>query len=786
MAEPGGLAPLLRGAVPGPCTPSSFDRFEDALRAAQTGAYELAVLDLTPRSDPREVLAEIKAFRKAAADVQVIATHRNPLGSLEKDLRILGVADVVSGDEVTPGVLRRSVRLAMERKRITRELQQVSRMRKSQQLGASVLEEVRHAVLGVDVDGQIVYANAAAGRLLSKLPDQLLGGPFLGLVEVDHRSRVTRVLERSCHGYGTTALECKLRRGQVGGSWVSMDVTPWRRGAPDATGSLIVAHDISDRQTLRPSDCAVDEELQAALAAVLDSLPVGILIADAGGRPKVVNRIARDLLGMNALLPVDRWPATEIFYTADGAPAREQDLPVFHTLRDGLPRREVELQVGRPGTRPVPVLVNTSAARDEHGCVVEVCCIFTNISERKRIEEQLHQAQKVSEISGLVGGVAHDFNNMLCAIMGYADLLESLGLDNDNATRLASEIRKAGDRAAMLTRQLLTFSRREERRPRVFPLNDSVGDMENLLRRLINEDIRLLTELNDSSGNVRADPGRVGQVLLNLVVNARDAMPAGGDLHVSTRAVRIKQRELDGDPSVEPGEYVLLTVRDTGIGMDEETLQRIFEPYFTTKSRAHGTGLGLSTVYDIVKQCGGHIRVESQMGIGTEFFVYLPRVTEKATVDNPCAERTPAVSGDREIVLLVEDEPMVRALIREILELKDYVVIEAADGRQALDLCGRHGKDIRAMVTDVVMPEMSGRELAERVRASHPDIRVLFVSGYTADALLRYGVSQQEVDFLQKPFAPGELTHRLGTLMDASAPTRNGQNGTDEGTRRSA
>jgi PAS domain S-box-containing protein len=380
--------------------------------------------------------------------------------------------------------------------------------------------------------------------------------------------------------------------------------------------------------------------------------------------------------------------------------------------------------------------------------------------------EQLRQAQKMEAVGRLAGGVAHDFNNLLTAINGYSDLtLRSLEPKDPLRPRI-EEIKKAGERAASLTRQLLAFSRKQMLQPRVLDLNIIIADVDKMLRRLIGEDVMLETRLNPSLGQVKADPGQIEQILMNLVVNARDALPVGGHITVGTRNRYLERTHIKGEEVVKPGHYVVLSVSDDGCGMDSQTQKKIFEPFFTTKEFGKGTGLGLSTVYGIVKQSEGSIWVYSEPGKGTTFNIYLPRVDDVAAQEEMAEMKQPVAAG-RETVLLVEDEPVVRALAREVLEQYGYTVICAADGQEGLDICQTFAGRIDLIITDVVMPRMSGRELAESVASVRPDARILYMSGFTDDAIVRHGMLDEDFPFIQKPFSPELLASKTRELLDA-------------------
>jgi signal transduction histidine kinase/ActR/RegA family two-component response regulator len=413
-------------------------------------------------------------------------------------------------------------------------------------------------------------------------------------------------------------------------------------------------------------------------------------------------------------------------------------------------------------------------ADDTLDAMASVADIISQGIERKRaeealfaIEKQLLQSQKLEAVGQLAGGIAHDFNNVLTVITGYSDLLLR-GLDRGDSTRLkVEEIKKAGERGASLIRQLLAFSRKQVLQPKVLKLNAIVADTEKMLRRLIGEDIDLLTVLEPSLGQIRADPGQIEQVIIILAVNARDAMPQGGRLTIETSNVYLDNEYARRHTAVRPGNYVMLAMNDTGTGMDAETQAHIFEPFFTTKVLGKGTGLGLSTVYGIVRQSEGNIWVYSEIGKGTTFKVYLSRVDEVAQIDAAPESRADLAQG-QEKVLLTEDEEPVRRLTRVILEINGYQVLEAASGDEALSIYKEQQGRIDLIITDVVMPGISGPELVQSLETLSPGIKVLYLSGYTDDAVVRHGLLDQKMAFLQKPFTPDALLRKVREVLDAT------------------
>ena len=402
---------------------------------------------------------------------------------------------------------------------------------------------------------------------------------------------------------------------------------------------------------------------------------------------------------------------------------------------------------------------------DHTGRALRMVGVVMDITQHRLLEDQLRHAQRLETVGRLAGGVAHDFNNLLTVITGYSDLLlSSLGPD-DPLRRELGEIKKAGNQAALLTARLLAFSRKQVVQPKVLNLNAVTINVEKMLRSLIGEDIEVITVAGEDLGNVKADPGQIEQIIMNLAVNARDAMPQGGKLRVETANVDLDETYSLWHANVRPGAYVSLAVSDTGSGMDQETLSHIFEPFFTTKAPDRGTGLGLSTVYGIVEHYNGGIEVDSEPGEGTVFRLYLPRV-EEAVESAEEEESLAELDRGSEIILLVEDEDEVRKLARRVLVDRGYTLLEAGNGEEALLVCDAHQDSIDLMVADVVMPGMGGGELAERLSILRPQMKVLYISGYTDDAIVHHGVLESGKAFLQKPFTPTALARKVREVLD--------------------
>jgi len=440
-------------------------------------------------------------------------------------------------------------------------------------------------------------------------------------------------------------------------------------------------------------------------------------------------------------------------------------------LRDRVLRGEalrgVEVTRRRKDGTLVNISLSVAPLHDAAGQVTGMLSLAADVTEMRQLEVQYRQAQKMEAVGRLAGGIAHDFNNLLTAIIGTTALvLEDRGLES-RARLDIEEIEKAAKRAAGLTRQLLIFSRQQVLEPRALDLNALVVDLERMLQRLIGEDIELRTKPAALLGAVRADPGQMEQAIVNLVVNARDAMPKGGRLTIETADVELDRSYVAAHVPTRPGPYVLLAISDTGVGMDGATKARLFEPFFTTKDPGRGTGLGLATVYGIVKQSGGYIWAYSELGHGTTFKIYLPRVAQTPeTRESTISPLTPARGS--ETLLVVEDQEEVRKLTKRVLEAQGYTVLAAGNGFEALEIVDRHPTQIHLMITDVVMPGMNGRELAQRASARRSDLKVLYVSGYTGEAVLQHRLLEPGVAFLQKPFTPDVLARKTREVLDNS------------------
>jgi two-component system cell cycle sensor histidine kinase/response regulator CckA len=506
---------------------------------------------------------------------------------------------------------------------------------------------------------------------------------------------------------------------------------------------------------------------ESVFRSTISSLSVGVVLLEPGGRIVVCNRASHEILGLSEEVFLTRTPLDPEWDAVheDGSRFPPEELPPLLAVTEKRPVRGVVVGVLRPASRDrVWILVDSVPLFDSRGEVRQVIASYSDVSAHLRAtealrasEEQLRHAQKMDAVGRLAGAVAHDFNNLLTAILGYADLLIRNLPENDPRQHEADEIRRAAQRASALTRQLLSFSRRQILAPRLLDLRALIGEVQALMRRLLRENIDLSVTLADDTPLVFADPGQLEQVLVNLVVNARDAMTEGGSLAISTGAVTLDLPEADRR-AVVPGDFVRIRVADTGCGMDESVMNQIFEPFFTTKQHGEGTGLGLTTVYGIVRQSGGAVHVESTPGHGSVFEVLLPAACGE--LEKPATATRSAMARGTECVLLVEDEPAVRRLAHEILVGAGYHVMAAEDPESALRLAAAHGRGIDLLVTDVIMPGMNGRQLRDELRHTRPNLRTLFISGYPDDPTLTAG-SERLPLLLAKPFSAESLLRHV-------------------------
>jgi PAS domain S-box-containing protein len=526
----------------------------------------------------------------------------------------------------------------------------------------------------------------------------------------------------------------------------------------------VVTRALHEKQELRRRKLAEEalRESERDLRSLIQNAPYGIYRADRAGKFLDVNPALVKMLGYNSeseLLAI--YPQTDLFKD----PAQ---VAVLVARGEKESFENLELEWKRRDGSTILVRLSGRPVRDPSGKILSFEVMAENITERRALEEQLRHAQKMEAVGRLAGGVAHDFNNLLMVINGYAELLRD-SLHSEDDLLQAESILSAGKKATMLTSQLLAFSRKQVMSPRVLDLNQILTESGKMLPRLIGEDVELQVRLADKLGPVKVDPGQMEQVIMNLVVNARDAMPDGGEVTIETSDVELTPESARRAGAPGPGRYVRLSVSDTGMGMDAQTQSRIFEPFFTTKEKGKGTGLGLATVYGIVQQTGGAIQVTSEPGKGTRFDVHLPRAA--GSTDEITGRVPVQPTRGTETVLLVEDEDGVRSLVRQVLSSKGYTVLEAPGSPEAIDICRSYQGKIHLLVTDVVLPHMNGRMLAENLLTLRPAMKVLFVSGYTDDKMIQHGVQGSGSMFLQKPFSADVLAATVRAMLDGTPQT---------------
>jgi two-component system cell cycle sensor histidine kinase/response regulator CckA len=618
-------------------------------------------------------------------------------------------------------------------------------LRQSEERFRDTTENAAEWVWEVDHQGKYTYSSPVVEQLLGYKPEEVLGKYFYDFFLPEEREELKRAalqafaakqpfrdfLNRNLHKNGQTV-------------WLSTGGIPILDNQGNLLGYRGADIDVTARREA--------EELSLNLIA---KSPVGIYLIQ-NGKFKQVNQLIFAITGYSQDDFGDQ-PPLQFVHPEDRQATRENAV----NMLKGLSSIPYEFRITTKDGKTKWIMETMASIPYQGERAALGYCM--DITEHKQLEAQLLQAQKMEAVGRLAGGVAHDFNNLLMAISGYGELMRSNVVEGDPLYEYLENILKAGQQAAALTHQLLTFSRRQIVRPQKLDLKQVVLDLEPMLRRLIGEDIDLEIFTEPEPAAVKADPGHLSQIIMNLVLNARDAMPRGGRLLLKTTPVNIKKSHPTRFGPIPPGPYAMLLVQDTGAGMAEDLQAHIFEPFFTTKEPGKGTGLGLSTVYGIVKQSGGYLDLDSKLGGGSTFTIYLPRLKKMA---EPAKARIPITTSFRgnETILLVEDEDVLRGLLAKFLRLHGYTVLEARHGGEALLTCERHQGPIHLMVTDVVMPQMSGRELADRLAPLRRDMKVLYMSGYTEDAMVQYDVADLSVPFLQKPFRPLELVRQVRVI----------------------
>ncbi len=642
-------------------------------------------------------------------------------------------------------------------------------LREREEFQRSLLASSPVALFTLDREGRVRSWNPAAEEIFGWTEEEAVGSP-LPVVPPEKQAEFRELLREVWEGKILRQKELTRIRKDGSHIQVSLSSARIRGSAGEVTGVMSALADITEQKT---AEEALARE-RALLRKVMETSPVGIVVLDRRGEILFANAFSEQLLGLERSRISGRTynaPEWEIS-SVEGDPFPEEKLPFRRVMDSGEPVFDVRHAVSRPDGARVFLSVNAAPLREEDGEVTGVVTVMEDITqrvtdqeEREQVQAQLRQAQKLEAVGRLAGGVAHDFNNMLAVIMSAAEMAIPEVDPGSTVFQDLMQINEAAERSANLTRQLLAFSRKQVIRPRATDLNQLVAEQEKILRRLIGEEIEIRLGLREGLWSVLIDPSQVDQILANLLVNARDAIQGTGNVSIDTDNVLLDETHSREDMAVEPGEHVLLSITDTGSGMDAGTLEQIFDPFFTTKVQGKGTGLGLATVYGIVRQNNGVIHVYSEPGMGTTFKIYLPRHAGEA-VDVRGEVEKPLVGS--ETVLVVEDEEAILKLARRFLEDTGYRVLTARTPMEALGSAHELDGEIHLLLTDVVMPGMNGKQLQRRLQELRPRIRTLFMSGYTANVIAQRGVLEEGVDFIQKPFTMRTLTRRVREVLDAA------------------
>ena len=619
-----------------------------------------------------------------------------------------------------------------------------------------ISENAADLIAVVDMEGNRIYNSLSYEKVLGYSAEELRSSSSFEQIHPEDRERVKEAAhETRVTGIGRP-MEYRIRHKD--GTWRMLESTASvirnSKGEPEKL--IIVNRDITERK--RAAEALRRSE--ASFRSVIVDAPYGIYRADMTGKFIMVNSALETMLGYKSheeLLEANL--ATNIYRY----PAEHQKINELFLREKRF--KDIEVEWKRKDGAIITVRCSGWPAKDENSTYLEV--FAEDVTERRVLERKLRMAQKMEAVGRLSGGIAHDFNKLLGVIIGYIQVMKRSINPGNPSYEFAEEIEKASQRAVSLTRQLLAFSRQQVLEPVILNLNALVSDMEKMLPRLIGEDIHVNLNLDPAIGQVKADPGQVEQVVMNLAVNARDAMHDGGKLTIQTANVELDAAFAREHQGSIPGQYVMLAVTDTGTGMDPETQAQIFEPFFTTKDRDKGTGLGLATVYGVVKQSSGYISVESEVGKGASFKIYLPRIEEAVATQSEISKAPSTVCGC-ETILLVEDAEPLRKLAHMFLKNNGYQVLTAADGSEAQRVAAQSAGPIHLLLTDVVMPGINGRVLAERLAPSHPEMKVLYMSGYTDSFIAGHGVLEEGIHLLHKPFTEEALLRKLRELLDAN------------------
>ena len=749
---------LLAAALPeGPVHLAHASAIASALEQLQQTAYDVVFLDY--QLGVETGLDLLRELRRRGLETPVVFLTGHGDEQLAVQAMKCGACDYLSKSKLDASALQRSLRFALSLQEHQSRLKQAqAELRAREQHFRALVENAFDATVLMNGDGVIQWASNSCSRVLGLEAQQLLGSNGFDLLNGGD-SNLARLWWRELLRHPGEPVQGSFRHRNGTLREIEGVGTNWLH-EPAVEAVVFNFRDVTER-------CRAEEKLRKLSSAVEQAADV-VVMTDREGTIEYVNPAFEKLTCYRREEVVGQNP--RLLKSGMQDPRFYQEL--WQTISRGEVYRGVLINRKKGGELYYAEKTITPV-RDSEGAITHFISNDRDITERRKLEEQLAQVQKMDAIGQLAGGVAHDFNNLLMVISSYAELMMD-ALAPDTALRHhGEEILKAARRAAGLTRQLLTFSRKQVQVLRVLDLNLVLRDICQTLPRLIGEDIQLSLQLNKQLWPIKADPVQVEQIVMNLATNARDAMPHGGQLTIETRNVELDEDYCRVHPEAAPGEHILLAVSDSGTGIDPAILPHIFEPFFTTKEKGKGTGLGLATIYGIVQQSGGHISVQSQAGAGSTFKIFLPRVPAAAAGLDP-DPRSSQQPGGHETVLLVEDEDAVRESEREYLEQRGYSVLAAANGPAALELAAGCGREIQILVSDVVMPKMSGSELGEKLLALRPGLQVLYVSGYAENTVMQHGLAELGSRFLHKPFTLKALAAKIREVLDAhkQAPTR--------------
>jgi PAS domain S-box-containing protein len=709
--------------------------------------------DLMPPNEARRVA---KIFEHCLENALPIQSIENV--NLHKDGRLVHLE--TSGLPVFDGGGRLTGYRGIDRD-VTDRRALESALARAEQEKQLILDSLSEMVIYTDLDLQILWLNKAACAPAGRAREELIGRKCYSLWGSVDKPCAQCALTGAFRTGQTCEIERQTPDGRI---WLNQG-HPLRGENGSILGGIEVCLDITPLKRAEQALLESERRYRALFESAGDAI---LLMKD--NRYVDCNRKALDTFGATAEQIVGQWShvLSPLRQRSGELSEKAENEKIALAMAGRTQRYDWQYRKLDGALLDVEVTLNRVDLAGEY----HLLAIVKDLTEPKRLQEQLWQSQKMEAVGRLAGGVAHDFNNLLTVINGYSEILQlSAGGIERGLLQYVQEIRAAAEKATALTRQLLAFSRRQVLAPKVLDLNQVISNLERMLKRLIGEDIELITRLQPGLGRVKADPGQIEQVLVNLVVNSRDAMPKGGKLTVATQDVELGRGVDRYSFPVSPGPYIRISVEDTGVGMDAETLAHLFEPFYTTKELGKGTGLGLATVYGIIKQSGGYIWADSAPGGGSRMEVFLPR-TEEPPLEEEARESAGELSGGTETILVAEDEAGVRALIDRGLSSLGYRVLLASSGEEALQISSRHAGPIHLMLTDVVMPGMSGVETAGHLTPGRPEMRILYMSGYTNDAMLRRGVQTAGTPFIQKPFTMQALGRKLRVLLDAPPPRR--------------